>query len=86
MVELPVVCGRSSLEPEVAASGFSLLDRIETVIDLLRFDKIFSKNTVVKNTIPESTSDKTDCYINQTIGEKNGEENLGRIKRIKRRI
>ena len=28
------------------------------------------ENTVVKNTISESTSDKTDFYINQTIGEK----------------
>ena len=40
------------------------------------------ENTVVKNKIPELTSDKTVFYIRHTL-KKTGEENLEGIKRIK---
>ena len=68
-LELPVVCGRSSFKPEVGPSGFFIFIELK-LVNLLQADKIFSKNTVVKNTIQESASDGTGFNANQILWKK----------------
>ena len=50
MLELPVVCGSSSLKPEVASSGFSFFVLLNEIAKLLQEHKIFLKDAIVNST------------------------------------
>ena len=50
MLELPVVCGSSSLKPEGASSGFSFFVLLSEITKFLQEYKIFLKDSIVKNT------------------------------------
>jgi hypothetical protein len=47
-VELPVVCGRSSFKPEVAASGFSFFNELQKSLIFYKLTRYFLKRSLPK--------------------------------------
>jgi len=66
-VELPVVCGRSSFKPEVAASGFSFFIELKKSLIFYELTRYFLIIPLSKNTLHEYAAGRTGFNANQIL-------------------
>ena len=75
MVELPVVCGRSSLEPEVLASGFSFFTCSMKLQIRCQDTSFFIKD------LSDKTQRKDKFVESHKFGEKKERKKLNRVRK-----
>jgi hypothetical protein len=84
-LELPVVCGRSSLKPEVAASGFSIFIELQKSLTFYKLTRYFLKTPLSKRRY-KSTHRAQPVSMPIKFCERRWRIKTGAIKRIKCRV